>query len=130
MTIPMYLSEALQVNIASQSIRLSINKWHQSVLPTPFTIPQVIYCTSAKITLPVRNYEKPVRFLSGFPFKINVQAEIIGVEDLTSIVISIYLPDNSLHCYWPPVHHFRRISHHLYALDTHCLLECPAWSGK
>ncbi|KAG1141018.1 hypothetical protein G6F37_009150 [Rhizopus arrhizus] len=84
--------------------------------------------TSAVITYPLPNSDKPYKYKSTYPIKIDIEADIFNADDINCIAIELILPDQSSHLFWPAPSHFKPITPLNYKLCTHIELQLPAWN--
>ncbi|RUO96197.1 hypothetical protein BC936DRAFT_142446 [Jimgerdemannia flammicorona] len=100
--------------------------------------------TTAAISIPVSNPDKPYAFNAMFPLRIDVEAELSNVADISSIAMEIVFhlveiissfcqvtyPDQTVRTFWPPHSHFLPTRPYCFRLSTHVEAFQSAWTDQ
>ncbi|KAI8968585.1 armadillo-type protein [Mycotypha africana] len=84
--------------------------------------------TTAEITLPKPNVDKPFKFKSEYPVAMRVEADIFNAYDTNTIAVEIILPDQLSIIFWPSPSHFKPVKPYCYKLSTDVQLSLEPWT--
>ncbi|KAG2182098.1 hypothetical protein INT43_007025 [Umbelopsis isabellina] len=100
----------------------------QSYTPIGLDLKNSLKRTCARITLPISNSDKPIKFSSNLPLKIHIEAQLEFVDYINSIAIMVILPDKSTRQFWPSHHNFKPTTPYCYVLVTDIELDVELWT--
>ncbi|RUS15173.1 armadillo-type protein [Endogone sp. FLAS-F59071] len=86
--------------------------------------------TTSALSNPVSNPDKPYVFNAAFPLRIDVEAELSNVADISSIAIEVTYPDQTVRRFWPPHSHFLPTRPYCFRLTTHVEVFQNAWTEQ
>eukprot|EP01119_Soliformovum_irregulare_P018108 TRINITY_DN5496_c0_g1_i3.p1 TRINITY_DN5496_c0_g1~~TRINITY_DN5496_c0_g1_i3.p1 ORF type:complete len:936 (-),score=298.92 TRINITY_DN5496_c0_g1_i3:291-2894(-) len=65
-------------------------------IPNPIKIKNLLKKSHGQIIYPATNPDKPAEFLLNFPVKIEFQARLYNVDDISMVIVQVELPDGSV----------------------------------
>ncbi|KAI9345097.1 armadillo-type protein [Pilaira anomala] len=97
-------------------------------LPLDIYLSNPVKRTTAEITQPLPNPDKPYKFTFQFPVKIHIEAEIFNSSDTNNLAIEFILPDQSSSIFWPAPGSFKQTTPYCYKLSTDIQLTLSPWT--
>ncbi|RCH94569.1 Integrator complex subunit 4 [Rhizopus azygosporus] len=117
------------IELPNTSNMTALYSFITSFLPVPMQLDNnPVKHTSAVITYPLPNADKPLKYNAIYKLKLHVEADIFNVNDITYIAIEVILPNESSHVFWPAYSHFKPATPLSYKLSTDIELELPPWT--
>ncbi|KAI9275591.1 armadillo-type protein [Phascolomyces articulosus] len=97
-------------------------------LPLDLDMDNAVKHTSAEITSPQPNIDKPLKFKSDIRVSLDVEANIYNSSDIYDIAIEITNPDRTTQVYWPVSNDFVPTTPLCYKLKAKVELRYPGWT--
>ncbi|CAO3690704.1 unnamed protein product [Rhizopus stolonifer] len=98
-----------------------------SFLPLAIPLDNPVKKTSAVITSPLANPDKPFKYKSAYPLQLEIEADIFNTDDVNNIAIEVVLPNQNSHVFWPSPGDFKPITPLNYTLSTQVEIPLLAW---
>ncbi|KAI9010804.1 armadillo-type protein [Phycomyces nitens] len=106
----------------------ALQSFVNTFLPLPVYLNKPIRHTSAVITSPISNIDKPYRFMYQFPTELRVEADILNVSDVNDIAIEIVYPDKTSSMFWPAADEFKPVTPYCYKLNASIVIKFAMWT--
>ncbi|KAI8050036.1 armadillo-type protein [Thamnidium elegans] len=97
-------------------------------LPLDIYLINPVKRTTAEITQPLPNPDKPYKFTFQFPVKIHIEADIFNSSDTNTLAIEFILPDQSSSIFWPAPNSFKQTTPYCFKLSTDIELALSPWT--
>ncbi|KAI9255512.1 armadillo-type protein [Sporodiniella umbellata] len=126
---PLYSDLEKAIESPNTSSISALYSFITTFLPLPIPLKNLVKQSSAVITSPLANPDKPYSYISAYPLKLDVEADVFNIDDVNSIAVEIVLPDQSSHVFWPSPDDFRPNKPLDYTLSTHVELSLSSWQS-
>ncbi|KAI9267519.1 armadillo-type protein [Helicostylum pulchrum] len=97
-------------------------------LPLDIYLTNPVKRTTAEITQPLPNPDKPYKFTFQFPVKIHIEADVFNSSDTNTLAIEFILPDQSSSIFWPAPGSFKQTTPYCFKLSTDIELALSPWT--
>ncbi|KAL0082304.1 armadillo-type protein [Phycomyces blakesleeanus] len=122
-------SDLAEATISPSTAKVSaLQSFVNTFLPLPVFLSNPIRHTSAVITHPISNIDKPHRFVYQFPTELRVEADILNVADPNDIAIEIMYPDKTSSVFWPTADEFKPVTPYCYKLNASIVVKFAMWT--
>ncbi|KAI7891727.1 armadillo-type protein [Mucor mucedo] len=124
----------LKKNLASASESPTTSKMSllhsfiTSFLPLDICLNNPVKRTTAAITQPLPNPDKPYKFTFQFPVKIHIEVDIFNSCDTNALAVEFILPDQSSYIFWPAPGSYKQTTPYCYKLSTDIELVLSPWT--